>query len=86
MGAFALPIDSKLKPKLCLQTYRFNRCYPYMVQFFVHSYYLVNVLLVLRWVYGQLSAPAPAASPTKLKKETVTKKTAIFVAHRPRCF
>ena len=26
---------------------------PYKVQFFVCSYYLVNVLLVLRWVYGQ---------------------------------
>ena len=25
----------------------------FVVQFFVHSYYLVNVLLVLRWVYGQ---------------------------------
>ena len=49
-----------------------------MVQFFVHSYYLVNVLLVLRWVYDQKSAPAPAASPTKLKKETVTKENCYF--------
>ena len=52
-GSVRAPYRLQTLPKLCLQTYRFNRCYPYMVQFFVHSYYLVIVLLVLRWVYGQ---------------------------------
>ena len=49
-----------------------------MVQIFVYSYYLVNILLMSRWVYGQWSAPAPAAWPTKLKKEIITKEKLLF--------
>ena len=65
------------------QTYSLNWCYLIQGAIFVSSY-LVSMLLVLRWVYGQSSAPAPAAWPTKLKKETITKEKLLILLRTVR--